>query len=223
MGRSGGKLSVSILSGDLAYLAEQVKLVEPFADLIHVDVMDAHFVPPLTLGPVVVACLRRHTELVLDGHLMVDSPAALFDDLAAAGMDRVTFHVEAVDDPEPVIRKAKGAGMGVGMTMNPETPVEAVYPFVEDLDDVIVMSVNPGWAGQGFISGALPKLEAMRAEIERLGLEIDLQIDGGVQPDNARRCVEAGANVLVVSSAIYSTGRIADAAAEFASVAKGAG
>ena len=218
-----GKLSVSILSADLAFLAEQVKLVEPHADLIHVDVMDAHFVPPLTLGPVVVASLRRHTDLVLDGHLMVDAPAALFDELAAGGMERVTFHVEAVDDPEPVIRKARGAGLGVGMTMNPETPVEAVYPFVEDLDDVIVMSVNPGWSGQEFIPEALPKLSSMRGEIDRLGLGIDLQIDGGVKLDNARRCVDAGANVLVVSSAIYGADRIEEAAAEFAAIARGAG
>ncbi|MFB3739695.1 MAG: ribulose-phosphate 3-epimerase, partial [Candidatus Velamenicoccus archaeovorus] len=121
-----GKLSASILSADLARLAEQVKLIEPYADVIHVDVMDAHFVPPLTIGPVVVASLRPHTDLVLHGHLMVEAPEALFDDLAEAGMDMISFHVEAVEDPAPVIAKARGAGMGVGMTVNPETPVEAV-------------------------------------------------------------------------------------------------
>jgi ribulose-phosphate 3-epimerase len=221
--KRAGKLSVSILGADLARLADQVKLVEPYADLIHVDVMDAHFVPPLTFGAVVVSSLRRHTGLILDGHLMVDSPASLFDDLAEAGMDRVTFHVESVDDAEPVIRKARGAGMGVGMTMGPETPVETLYPYLEDLDDVIVMSVNPGWAGQGFLPESLPKLEAMRGELDRRGIGIDLQIDGGVKADNARRCVEAGATVLVVSTAIYDAERIPDAAAEFAAIVKEAG
>jgi ribulose-phosphate 3-epimerase len=216
-----GKLSVSILGADLAHLAEQVKLVEQHADLIHVDVMDAHFVPMLSFGSVLVASLRPCTDLVLDGHLMVDGPAVLFDDLAEAGMDRVTFHVEAVEDPEPVIRKARGAGMGVGMTMNPETPVEGVFPYIEDLDSVIVMSVRPGWAGQAFMPEALPKLEAMRRELDRMGSDADLQIDGGVKLDNAKRCVDAGATVLVVSSGIYGADDIAAAARVFADVAKG--
>lgn len=213
---------MSILGSDLACLADQVKLVGPYADLIHIDVMDAHFVPILTFGSVLVASLRPRTDLVLDGHLMVDAPASLFDDLAEAGLDRVTFHVEAVDDPEPVIRKAKGAGLGVGMTMNPDTPVEGLFPFLDDLDDVIVMSVNPGWAGQRFIPEALPKLEAMRSELDRRGSTIDLQIDGGVKRDNAQRCVDAGATVLVVSSAIYGAEDVAGAAREFAAIAEGA-
>lgn len=218
-----GKLSVSILGCDLAELAEQVKLVEPYADLIHVDVMDAHFVPIITFGSVLVASLRPRTDLVLDGHLMVDAPDALFQDLADAGMDRVTFHVEAVSDPDPVIRKAKGAGMGVGMTMNPETPVQSVYPYLDELDNVIVMSVNPGWAGQRFIPEALPKLEAVRDELDRRGSVSDLQIDGGVKRENARRCVDAGATVLVVSSGIYAAPDVPAAAREFAEIAKGAG
>ncbi len=218
-----GKLSVSILGADLAFLADQVKLVEAHADLIHIDVMDAHFVSPLTFGSVVVASLRPRTGLVLDGHLMVDAPANLFADLAEAGMDRVTFHVESVEDPEPVIRKARGAGMGVGMAMAPDTPVESIYPYLDEVDDVIVMSVNPGWAGQRFIPESLPKLEAIRAELDRRRSSIDLQIDGGVKLDNARRCVDAGATVLVVSSAIYGPRDIGAAAAEFAAIAKGAG
>src|SRR5438552_7682093 len=119
-----GKFAASILSANFAYLADQVKLVEGHADFIHIDVMDAHFVPPLTIGPVVVASLRPVTDRVLHGHLMVESPEALFDDLAECGMDVVSFHVEAVEDPAPVIRKARGAGLGVGMTVNPETPAE---------------------------------------------------------------------------------------------------
>jgi len=219
--RAMGKLSVSILSADLAHLADQVKLVEPHADAIHIDIMDAHFAPPITFGPVVVASLRPVTELVLHGHLMVDVPEAQFDELAQAGMDIVSFHVEAVDDPAPVIRKARGAGMRVGMTVSPETPVEELYPNLEDLDDVMVMSVHPGWAGQRFIPEALPKLETLRAELDRRGRSIDIEIDGGVKFDNAKRCVDAGANVLVVASGIYHADDIVGAAREMKAIAEG--
>jgi ribulose-phosphate 3-epimerase len=192
------------------------------ADVIHIDVMDAHFVPPLTLGPVVVASLRPHTDRVLHGHLMVETPEGLFDELAEAGMEIVSFHVEAVDDPAPVIRKARDAGLGVGLTVSPETPVEKAFPHLDDLDDLMVMSVHPGWAGQSFIPQALPKLDAARAEISRRGLEIDLEVDGGVKKDNARRCVDAGANVLVVASGIFSSEDIPAAAAELKSIVEAA-
>jgi len=216
-----GKLSVSILSADFACLADQVASVEPSADAIHIDVMDGHFAPPITFGPVVVASLRPHTDRVLHGHLMVDAPVNLFDELAEAGMDLVSFHVEAVDDPAPVIRKARGAGMGVGMTVSPQTPVERLYPYLEDLDDVMVMSVHPGWAGQRLIPEALPKLGAVRHELDRRGLSTDVEIDGGVKLENAKRCVEAGASVLVVASAIYQAEDIPAAAREMKAIAEG--
>ena len=212
---------MSILSADFACLADQVASVEPYADAIHIDVMDGHFAPPITFGPVVVASLRPHTDLVLHGHLMVDAPVNLFDELAEAGMDLVSFHVEAVDDPAPVIRKARGAGMGVGMTVSPQTPVERLYPYLEDLDDVMVMSVHPGWAGQRFIPEALPKLGAVRHELDRRGLSTDVEIDGGVKLENAKRCVEAGASVLVVASAIYQAEDIPAAAREMKAIAEG--
>jgi ribulose-phosphate 3-epimerase len=216
-----GKLSVSILSADLAHLADQVKLIEPYADLIHIDVMDAHFAPPLTIGPVVVASLRRCTDRVLHGHLQVEAPEGLFAEFAEAGTDMVSFHVEAVDDPVPVIRKAREAGMDVGMAVKPETPVEQVYPYLEDLDDVIVMSVRPGWAGQRFMSEALPKLESLRAELDRRGLATDVEIDGGVKLDNAKRCIDAGATVIISASAIFQAPDIAAAARDLAAIAKG--
>ncbi len=216
-----GKLAASILSADFGHLADQVKLVEPYADVIHIDVMDAHFVPPLTIGSVVVASLRPVTDRVLHGHLMVEAPEGLFDDLAAAGMDMVSFHVEAVEDPAPVIRKARGAGMGVGITVNPETPIELIYPYLEDLDDVMVMSVHPGWAGQAFIPESLPKLETVRKELDRRGLAAEIEIDGGVKLENARRCVDAGATVLVAASAIFKAPDIAAAARDLAAVARG--
>jgi len=217
-----GKLSASILSADLAHLADQVKLVDEHADVIHVDVMDAHFVPPLTIGPIVVAALRPHTDRTLHGHLMVEAPEALFDELSEAGMDVVSFHVEAVADPAPVIAKARGAGMGVGLTVSPETPIESVFPYLEDVDDVMVMSMHPGRAGRAFIPEALPKVESVRGELARRGLSADVEVDGGVKLDNARRCVEAGANVLVAASAIFQAEDLAAAARDLKAIVEAA-
>ena len=143
-----GKLAASILSSDLAHLADEVKLVEPFADIIHIDIMDGHFVPPITLGPVVVASLRRWTDRVLHGHLMVEEPAAFFEELVEAGLDVVSFHHEAVGDPEPAIAKARAAGLRAGVTLNLETPVEAAFPYLDQIDDLMLMSIRPGWSGQ---------------------------------------------------------------------------
>lgn len=220
--RAVGKLSVSILSADLAHLADQVKVVEPYADLIHIDVMDAHFVPPLTIGPVVVRSLRPHTGLMLNCHLMVEDPAHLYDDLVEAGANGVVPHLEAVPDPAPVLRKARDAGLSTGIAVNPETPVESVFPYLEDLDEVIVMSVHPGWAGQGFILEALPKISSARAEIDRRGLSAEVEVDGGVTLDNAQRCVEAGATILTAASAIFQAPDPAEAARRLAEIARGA-
>jgi ribulose-phosphate 3-epimerase len=216
-----GRLSASILSADFAHLAAQVKLIEAHAEAIHVDVMDGHFVPPITIGPVVVASLRPVTERVLHGHLMVEAPAALFDDLAEAGLDVVSFHHEAVPDPGPVIAKARGAGLGVGMTLNLESPVEVVFPFLDELDDVMLMSIAPGWAGQELNPDVYPRIEAVRAEVDRRGLEVDVEIDGGVKAHNARRAVDAGATVLVAASAIFQAPDPAEAARELAAIARG--
>jgi ribulose-phosphate 3-epimerase len=216
-----GRLSASILSADFAHLALQVKLVEDHAEVIHVDVMDGHFVPPITIGPVVVASLRPVTTRVLHGHLMVESPSSFFDELAEAGLDVVSFHHEAVDDPAPVIAKARGAGLGVGMTLNLGTPVEAVVPYLEEIDDVMLMSIPPGWAGQALNPEVYPRIEAVRAEVDRRGLDVDVEIDGGVKPDNARRAVDAGASVLVAASAIFRAPDPADAARRLAEIARG--
>lgn len=213
------KLSASILSADLAHLGDQVRLVEPFAEVIHIDVMDGRFVPPLTFGPIVVAAVRRVTGRRLHGHLQVEAPESLLDELAEAGMDAVTFHVEAVNDPRPVLAKARGAGMEAGLAVGPETPVERVLPYLEELDDVIVMSVQPGWAGQPFNPVSLPKVDAVRGELERRGLDADVEIDGGITPANARSALDAGANVLVAASAIFQATDIAAAARELARIA----
>jgi ribulose-phosphate 3-epimerase len=216
-----GMLSASILSADFAHLADQVKLVEMHAEVIHIDVMDAHFVPPLTIGPVVVASLRPVTDRVLHGHLMVEAPESLFDDLADAGLDIVSFHHEAVADPAPVIAKARGAGMRVGMTLNMETPVDAIFPYLDELDDVMLMSIRPGWSGQELNPDVYPRLEAVRGEVDRHGLSTDVELDGGVKIDNAQRAIDAGATVLVAASAIFQAPDPTTAARELAAIARG--
>jgi ribulose-phosphate 3-epimerase len=214
------KLGVSVLNADLAHLADQVKLVEPYADLIHIDVMDAHFVPPLTIGPAVVRSLRPWTDLVLACHLMVERPEHLFEDLAEAGTQMVTFHVESQPDSGPVIRKARDAGMRTGLAVGPETPIETVVPHLEDLDNVIVMSVHPGWGGQKFIPDVVPKITATRQEIDRRGLSVDVEMDGGIDEETGRRCLEAGATVLTAGSAIYGSDDPAEVAKRLAQLVK---
>ncbi|HLB62517.1 MAG TPA: ribulose-phosphate 3-epimerase [Actinomycetota bacterium] len=216
------KLAASILSADFAHLGDQVKLVEPYADAIHVDVMDAHFVRPLTIGPVVVGSLRPLTALTLHAHLMIEHPERLFDDFAATGTDMVTCHLEAVDVPEPVLRKARELGMRTGLAVNPDTPVEGVFPHLDELDNVIVMSVRPGWAGQTFLPESLPKIETARSEIERRRLSVDVEVDGGITVETGARCLDAGATVIAAASSIYKSEDPAAAARALAALAKGA-
>jgi ribulose-phosphate 3-epimerase len=198
-----GKLAASILSADLAHLADQVKLVHEHAEVIHIDIMDGHFVPPIALGTVVVASLRPHTDRTMHGHLMVDAPEAYFGELAEAGLDVVSFHHEAVADPVIAVDKARSAGLRAGVTINMGTPVQDVFPYLDRVDDVMLMSIEPGWSGQTLDPAVYPRIEAVRTEIDRRGLDIDIEIDGGVKVDNARRAVEAGATVLVSASGIF--------------------
>lgn len=218
-----GKLAASILSADLAHLADEVKLVEPYADIIHVDIMDGHFVPPIALGTVFVASLRPWTDRVLHGHLMVDAPESYFEELAEAGLDVVSFHHEAVGDPEPAIAKARTAGMRTGVTLNLETPVEAAFAYLEQIDDLMLMSIRPGWSGQELDPGVYPRIEAARGEVDRRGLAVDVEIDGGVTTDNAQRAVDAGATVLVSASGIYQAPDKVEAARTLAEIASGGG
>jgi ribulose-phosphate 3-epimerase len=166
--------------------------------------MDAHFVPPLSVGPVVVESIRPITELPLHCHLMVARPRDLFEDLAKAGADMVTPHYEAVFEPQETAAHARELGMRVGMAVNPETRVEVLFPFLELLDNVIVMTLaRTGWAGQPFEESNLPKIEALRAEIDRRGLQVDVEVDGGINEESAGRCVAAGATVLAAASSIF--------------------
>jgi ribulose-phosphate 3-epimerase len=216
-----GKLSVSILAADLARLGDQVKLVEPYAEVIHVDIMDGHFVPPIALGAVVVRSLRPVTDRRLHGHLMVDAPEDLFDELRESGLDMVSFHIEAVPEPGPAIRKARGAGLGVGLTLNLETPVRDAEPYLEEIDDLMLMSIRPGWSFQTLNPDVYPRLEEARAEIDRRNPAVELEIDGGVKIENARRAVEAGATVLIAASGVFAEPDPADAARRLAAIAAG--
>ena len=216
-----GRLAASILAADFGYLAAQMKLVEPYADLFHIDLMDGHFVPPIALGGVVVASVRPVTQRTFHGHLMVEAPESYFEELAGVGMDIVSFHMEAVTDPEPAIRKARGAGLGVGLTLKMETPVEAAFPYLDIVDDVMLMSIRPGWSGQELNPDVFPRVQFVRGEIDRRGLDIGLEVDGGVKLDNARRCMEAGANVLIAASAIFRAPDPAEAARQLAEIATG--
>jgi ribulose-phosphate 3-epimerase len=215
-----GRVAASILSADLAYLADQVKLVAPHVELIHIDAMDAHFVPPLSIGPVVVESLRKQTDLPLHCHLMVERPIDLFEDFASAGADIVTAHVEALDDPSKALDRAEELGMRAGLAVNPQTSVERTFQYLERLDRIIVMSVNPGWAGQPFLEDALPKIEAARREIDRHGLSVEIEVDGGINDRTGERCLAAGATVLAVASSIFKADDPRGAAERLADVAR---
>lgn len=196
--------------------------MEPYADFIHVDMMDAHFVPPLTIGPVVVESLRPVTERTMHAHLMVASPIELLEDLAEAGTEVVTAHLEAVPDPSAFLRAAGERGLRPGLAVNPETPVEELFPFLEDLDNVIVMTLlRTGWAGQPFQESSLEKIEALRKEVDRRGLPVDVVADGGINEDSGRKCVNAGATVLAAASSVFRAPDPGAAARRLAAVARG--
>jgi len=198
------KIAPSILNADFARLGEEVTRVEPYVDFLHVDVMDGHFVPNLSFGPPIIESLRRVSALYFDCHLMVSNPQALFAPIKAAGGNLVTVHIEVHPDPTRVAQAARDEGLDFGLVLNPPTPFEAVEPFVELCDLLLVMTVNPGFGGQGFMTEVLPKVEAARKLVERDGLAADIEVDGGVTPETARPAREAGANAFVVGTAIMS-------------------
>ena len=205
-GESMVKIAPSILSADFSRLGEEVKAVEEAgADWIHVDVMDGRFVPNITIGPLVVESLRKVTDLPLDVHLMIENADLYIEDFAKAGADIISVHVEACPHLHRTIQSIKENGAKAGVVLNPATTLFALDEIIEQVDMVLLMSVNPGFGGQKFINSVLSKIELLRNTLNESGVELDLQVDGGIKPDNVAMIKEAGANVLVAGSAIFGS------------------
>jgi ribulose-phosphate 3-epimerase len=199
------KIAPSILSADFARLGEEIVAVEKAgADYIHIDVMDGHFVPNITIGPLIVEAIRPITKLPLDVHLMIENPDQFIENFAKAGADYITVHVEACRHLHRTIHHIKSFGIKAGVVLNPATPVESIQHILADIDMVLLMSVNPGFGGQKFIPEVLPKIRKVKEMADSIGKELEIEIDGGVNPETAKQCMEAGANVLVAGSAIYN-------------------
>jgi ribulose-phosphate 3-epimerase len=199
------KIAPSILSANFAKLGEEIKDVENGgADYIHVDVMDGHFVPNITIGPLIVEAIRPVTKLPLDVHLMIEQPDQYIEEFVRAGADIITVHVEACKHLHRTIQLIKSKGIKAGVVLNPHTPIESIQHVLDDIDMVLLMTVNPGFGGQAFIPQVLPKIKQLSDIIKEKQLPIEIEVDGGVNEETAKLCVDAGATVLVAGSAIYN-------------------
>lgn len=204
MARQMIKVAPSILSADFGRLGEEVKKLEcAGADWVHVDIMDGRFVPNLTIGPGVVRHIRPHTRLPLDVHLMIMDPDRFVEAFAQAGADIITIHVEACDEVESTLAHIRALGKRAGLSINPGTPFGSAAPFMDKIDVLLIMTVNPGFGGQSFIASCLPKIEEARRYVDRHGLEVDIEVDGGINAETGRKAIRAGANVLAAGNALF--------------------
>jgi ribulose-phosphate 3-epimerase len=204
------KIAPSILSADFARLGDEVRAVAAGgADYIHIDVMDGHFVPNITIGPLVVEAVKKVTQLPLDVHLMIANPDLYIADFARAGADIIVVHAEATHHLHRTVQLIKSLGKRAGVSLNPATPLNCLDYVLEDLDLVLLMTVNPGFGGQSFIEACLPKIHALRGMLDKRGLDTELEVDGGVKTDNIDRISHAGANVFVAGSAVFGSSNYA--------------
>ena len=206
------KIAPSILSADFARLLEDVKKVEKAGcEYLHIDVMDGHFVPNITLGPGIVKSLRKDVNMVFDAHLMIENPDNYIKEFADAGCDIIVVHQEACTHLHRTIQNIKSHGIKAGVALNPATPIETIKYVLQDVDMVLLMSVNPGFGGQSYIPVVTEKIKELKALIDEMNLDIDIEVDGGVKPSNIAEVVNAGANVIVAGSAIFNAGNIDEA------------
>ncbi|QXE90511.1 ribulose-phosphate 3-epimerase [Geomonas subterranea] len=215
------KIAPSILSADFARLGEEIKAIETAgADYVHIDVMDGQFVPNITIGPLIVEAARRVTTLPLDVHLMIVDPDRYIPDFAKAGSDIIVVHAEATNHLHRTIQLIKSLGKKAGVSLNPATPLSVLDYVMEELDLILLMTVNPGFGGQSFIEACIPKIQALRATMDRRGIEAELEVDGGVKTDNIARIAHAGADVFVAGSAVFNSPDYAATIAELKRRAK---
>ncbi len=198
------KIAASILNADFGNLASEIKRAERAGvNLIHLDIMDGHFVPNLTIGPQVVESIRSYTTLPFEAHLMVTDPDKYFSAFVKAGSNLVLFHIETAPQPVELLKKIKETGARAGLVLNPETPIETLFPYLEECDQILVMSVHPGFGGQRFIDSSLKKISSLKAQRKNLGLKFQIEVDGGINQKTAQECRKAGSDILVAGTYLF--------------------